>query len=137
MNKKKVFSYLFIGLLAVGATGTVTSCKDYDDDINTNKSAITELQKQLTTLQSALDQAKKDAETAHAQFATKGDIESLQTQISKLATADALQKSIDQLKELIDARGRVKTPNINNKKLVVRSCVDVQRVFVFLRKRAL
>ena len=100
MNKKKVLSYLFIGLLAVGATGTVTSCKDYDDDINTNKSAITELQKQLTTLQSALDQAKKDAETAHAQFATKGDIESLQTQISKLATADALQKAIDQLKEL-------------------------------------
>ena len=34
-------------------------------------------------------------------------------------------------------RGRVKTPNINNKKLVVRSCVDVQRVFVFLRKGAL
>ena len=32
--------------------------------------------------------------------------------------------------------GRVKTPNIN-KKLVVRSCVDVQRVFVFLRKGAL
>ena len=107
MNKKKVFSYLFIGLLTVGATGTMTSCKDYDDDINTNKSAITELQKQLTTLQSALDQAKKDAETAHAQFATKGDIESLQTQISKLATADALQKAIDQLKELIDARGCV------------------------------
>ena len=104
MNKKKVFSYLFIGLLAVGATGTVTSCKDYDDDINTNKSAITELQKQLTTLQSALEQAKKDAETAHAQYATKGDIESLQTQISKLATADALQKAIDQLKELIDAK---------------------------------
>lgn len=104
MNKKKVFSYLFIGLLAVGATGTVTSCKDYDDDINTNKSAISELQKQLTTLQSALDQAKKDAETAHAQYATKGDVESLQTQISKLATADALQKAIDQLKELINAK---------------------------------
>ena len=34
-------------------------------------------------------------------------------------------------------RGCVKTPNINNKKLVVRSCVDVQRVFVFLRKGAL
>ena len=33
----------------------------------------------------------------------------------------------------IRGRGRVKTPNINNKKLVVRSCVDVQRVFVFLR----
>ena len=33
--------------------------------------------------------------------------------------------------------GRVKTPNINKKKLVVRSCVDVQRVSVFLQKRAL
>ena len=39
--------------------------------------------------------------------------------------------------DMITARGRVKTPNINNKKLVVRSCVDVQRVFVFLQKRAL
>lgn len=104
MNKKKIFTYLFMGLLAVGATGTVTSCKDYDDDINTNKSAITELQKQLTTLQSALDQAKKDAETAHAQYATKGDVESLQKQIANLATADALQQAIDQLKALIDTK---------------------------------
>ena len=38
---------------------------------------------------------------------------------------------------LLVGGGRVKTPNINNKKLVVRSCVDVQRVFVFLRKGAL
>ena len=34
MNKSKIFSYLFIGLLATGAMGTVTSCKDYDDDIS-------------------------------------------------------------------------------------------------------
>lgn len=40
MNKKKVFSYLFIGLLTVGATGTVTSCKDYDDDINSLQEQI-------------------------------------------------------------------------------------------------
>ena len=40
MNKKKVFSYLFIGLLTVGATGTVTSCKDYDDDINSLQEKI-------------------------------------------------------------------------------------------------
>ena len=104
MNKKKVFSYLFIGLLAVGATGTVTSCKDYDDDINTNKTAISELQKQLTTLQGALDQAKADATTAHANFATKGDIKSLQTEMAKLATADALQKAIDNLTKLINGK---------------------------------
>ena len=104
MNKKKVFSYLFIGLLAVGATGTVTSCKDYDDDINTNKTAISDLQKQLATLQSALDQAKADATTAHANFATKGDIKDLQTEMAKLATADALQKAIDNLTELINGK---------------------------------
>lgn len=104
MNKKKVFSYLFIGLLAVGATGTVTSCKDYDDDINTNKTAISDLQKQLATLQTALDQAKTDAATAHANFATKSDISSLETEISKLATADALQKAIDNLTTLINSK---------------------------------
>ena len=104
MNKKKVFSYLFIGLLAVGATGTVTSCKDYDDDINTNKTAISDLQKQLATLQSALDQAKADATTAHANFATKGDIKDLQTEMAKLATADALQKAIDDLTKLINGK---------------------------------
>ena len=32
--------------------------------------------------------------------------------------------------------GRVKTPDINNKKLVVRSYMDVQRVFVFLQNSA-
>lgn len=35
MNKKLVSS-LLLGLLVVGTTGTVTSCKDYDDDINAN-----------------------------------------------------------------------------------------------------
>jgi len=104
MNKKKIFGYLFLGLLTVGATGTVTSCKDYDDDINTNKTAISDLQKQLATLQSALDQAKADATTAHANFATKGDIKDLQTEMAKLATADALQKAIDNLTELINGK---------------------------------
>lgn len=42
MNKKKVFSYLFIGLLTVGATGTMTSCKDYDEDIQNLQKQITE-----------------------------------------------------------------------------------------------
>lgn len=42
MNKKKVFSYLFIGLLAAGATGTMTSCKDYDEDIQNLQKQITE-----------------------------------------------------------------------------------------------
>lgn len=71
MNKKKVFSYLFIGLLAVGATGTVTSCKDYDDDIN--------------NLQEQIDKA-----------ALKSDVEALKTQLATAqATADAAQKKAE------------------------------------------
>lgn len=122
MNKKKVFSYLFIGLLAVGATGTVTSCKDYDDDINTNKTAISDLQKQLTSLQSALNAAKADATAAHANFATKGDIKSLQTEMAKLATADALQKAIDQLKELIN--GKVDQATYDAKVKELKTAID-------------
>lgn len=71
MNKKKVLSYLFIGLLAVGATGTVTSCKDYDDDIN--------------NLQEQIDKA-----------ALKSDVEALKTQLATAqATADAAQKKAE------------------------------------------
>ena len=55
MNKKKVFSYLFIGLLAAGATGTVTSCKDYDDDINNLQGQIDALSKTLSELQTKIN----------------------------------------------------------------------------------
>lgn len=55
MNKKKIFGYLFLGLLAVGATGTVTSCKDYDDDINKNTADIQSLQQALTKQKSDLE----------------------------------------------------------------------------------
>ncbi len=32
--KRKFFSALLMGALTLAATSTVTSCKDYDDDIN-------------------------------------------------------------------------------------------------------
>ena len=65
MNKKKIFGYLFMGLLAAGATGTVTSCKDYDDDINKNANDIKSLQQALESQKTALE----------------GEISSLKTQL--------------------------------------------------------
>lgn len=111
MNKKKIFGYLFMGLLAVGATGTVTSCKDYDDDINTNKSAIQALQQDLAKAKSDLEteisslktqletangklttlQTKVDANTADIKKA-KSDIAALE---SRLTTAENAIKSIN------------------------------------------
>ena len=74
MNKKKIFGYLFLGLLAAGATGTVTSCKDYEDDINKNASDIQSLQKALaeqkTTLENEISSLKTQLEAKDAELTT-------------------------------------------------------------------
>ena len=90
-----------MGALTIASVSTFTSCKDYDDDINMNTSQIKDLQEQLKTLQTALDQAKNDATTAHANFATKADLNSLQTEVAKLVTAEKLQEAIDDLNDII------------------------------------
>jgi len=111
MNKKKIFGYLFMGLLAAGATGTVTSCKDYDDDINNNKSAIQALQSDLakakTDLESEISSLKTQLETANGTLTTlsgkvdantaditkaKSDIAGLE---ARLKTAEDAIKSIN------------------------------------------
>ncbi|MBW0020648.1 hypothetical protein V7T09_03645 [Segatella copri] len=99
--KRKYFSALLMGALTIASVSTFTSCKDYDDDINMNTSQIKDLQEQLKTLQTALDQAKNDATTAHANFATKADLNSLQTEVANLVTAEKLQKAIDDLNAII------------------------------------
>ena len=111
MNKKKIFGYLFMGLLAAGATGTVTSCKDYDDDINNNKSAIQTLQSDLATakanLESEISSLKTQLETANGKLTTltsqvaanTADITKAQSDIaalqSRLATAESTLQSIN------------------------------------------
>ena len=102
--KKRILSSLLMGALFVASMSMFTSCKDYDDDINSNTASIEKLQTQLTTLQTALDQAKSDAATAHATYALKSDVTSLQTEIAKLATAESLQTAIADLKTLINAK---------------------------------
>lgn len=111
MNKKKIFGYLFLGLLAVGATGTVTSCKDYDDDINKNTADIQTLQSDLTKAKSDLENEisslKQELETANGKLTTlqnqvttnttdltkaKSDIAALE---SRLATAESTLQNIN------------------------------------------
>jgi len=72
--KKKLFFKLFI-FAVIGAFVTVTSCKDYDDDINNLQDQIEklaskdDLTSQLSTLQSAITAAQ----TAASNAATKAD----------------------------------------------------------------
>jgi TolA-binding protein len=87
MNKKLVSS-LLLGLLVVGTTGTVTSCKDYDDDINANTQAINDVK-------SALETCKTSCEASIAGLKTQleaksGEIATLTSQLATVkATADA------------------------------------------------
>ena len=74
MNRK-FFNLLLMGALAVTAIGSVSSCKDYDDDINNlqdqiNKVAlqtsVDELKTQLANVKSTAESAQADATSALA-----------------------------------------------------------------------
>lgn len=99
MNKKKILTYLFIGLLAAGATGTVTSCKDYDDDINANKTEINNLKTTVSTLEQSLNTAKTDLQKqitdAKADYTAK--IAAAQTALQNAINQKADQTTVDAL----------------------------------------
>lgn len=48
--RKKVFSALLFGTLAVVSTGSLVSCKDYDDDITNLQNQINELNTLVKTI---------------------------------------------------------------------------------------
>ena len=53
--KRKYFSVLLMGALAVASTSMVTSCKDYDDDIQNLQQQIDNLSKTIEGLQSQIN----------------------------------------------------------------------------------
>lgn len=53
--KRKYFSALLMGALAIASVSTFTSCKDYDDDINNLQSQIDALSKTLSELQTKIN----------------------------------------------------------------------------------
>ena len=113
--KRKIFSKLLMVAMLVASVSMFVSCKDYDDDIKKNSDAISSLQQTLNNLQSALDQAKSDAATAHATFATKVElgqvdtaVKALQDEIKNLAKVSALEDAIAEVNAAI-AKGATAT----------------------------
>jgi len=89
--KRKIFSKLLMGAFLIASISSFVSCKDYDDDIKKNTDAIGALQTTVNNLQSALDAAKAEANTAHAAFALKTQVASDIAAATKgLATEDAV-----------------------------------------------
>jgi len=89
--------------------GGIVSCSDdYDDDIKRIESETGAFSTQLTALQAALEQAKSDAQTAHAKFVTQNELNNVEAaakaaaqEAAATAKAEALTEAINQCKALI------------------------------------
>ena len=105
MNKKFLSAILF-GALMVTSTGTFVSCKDYDDDIenlqgqvDTNKSAISALESQLSSLNNAGADAKAKAESALAKAEAAKAAGDEAKAAAEAAAAAAAQAKVDAIAE--------------------------------------
>ncbi len=110
--KRKYFSALLMGALTVAAMSTVTSCKDYDDDINhlqkeiddlsTFKTVKTDLETEISNLKTQLEAADGQLQEAINKKASTEDLEKLAARVasleSQIKTAEDANAT---LKELI------------------------------------
>lgn len=117
--KRKYFSALLMASLALASTSMVTSCKDYDDDINSLKQEITNnattltklveekqtnLSTELTTLKSQQSTLEKSLENAQATL--NAAIEKAKTDANAYAdvqAAAAQQAAIEAAKANVDS----------------------------------
>lgn len=91
--KKKLFFKLFI-FAVIGALVTVTSCKDYDDDIS-------RLDTDLAAAQSSLQAAVTELNTLKTQIATKAD-QSAVSQAVATAKTEAINTALANATELLN-----------------------------------
>ena len=102
MNKKFLNAVLFGALLA-SSTGTFTSCKDYDDDINGLQEQIDANKKTLdeksAALQSALDAANQEIAAAKAAAATAQTAADKAAEVAAAAKEAAAQAKADAIAE--------------------------------------
>ena len=107
-----------MGAFLFASTSVVTSCKDYDDDINDLKALINDDKAALETakqdLQSKIDKLSGDLSKA------QGELETLKKEAANHATKTELQKEIDDRKAAISGlESRLQTAetaltNLNN-----------------------
>ena len=88
--KKRFFGILLMGAMVIASMSMFTSCKDYDDDINSVKNDVTALRTELatlkTTLTNDLSTAKSQLESAIAAKASATDLANLAARVAALET---------------------------------------------------
>lgn len=110
MNKKYLSVFLFSALF-MGTAGTFTSCKDYDDDIESLQGQIdsqgTSLESELSSINSSissLQSAQSSLEAAISSAESAAEAAALEAQTTAIATAAAaLEEARATLQEAIDA----------------------------------
>ena len=124
--KRKYFSVMLMAAMTVASTSMVTSCKDYDDDINGLRTEITNNATTLTALvnekvnnlttelntlksqQTTLEQALKDAQSSLDAAIKKAETDSkayadVQAAAAQKAAIEAAQKNLDDAVKTINA----------------------------------
>jgi len=97
--KRKIFSKLLMGALLVASVSSFTSCKDYDDDINSLKESVAKaaLQSNLEALTQQVNSVKTTAESALSTAnaaGTKVDLDAVKKTAND-ALKDAAQGILD------------------------------------------
>ncbi len=92
--KKRIFSSLLMGALFLASMSMFTSCKDYDDDINSLKSDVATINTSLTTTKSSLESEiaslKTQLEAADATLSTAVGDEATRAKAAEVALAARL-----------------------------------------------
>ncbi len=99
---------MLMGALVVASTSMVTSCKDYDDDINANTTEINNLKSQIATLESALSTCRTECATnlANAKNELQSKIDALETELGNAKAG--LQAAVDaNASNIADLQGKV------------------------------
>lgn len=146
--KKKLFFKLFI-FAVIGSLVTMTSCKDYDDDINGLETDVSSLKTELTTLdsnitsaQTAATQALSKAQEALAAAQAAGkatDVAALQAEVTaikaQLTELSGLKAEVTALmtelqtanaKQLADIKAEVQTLSDQLKAMLGGMVTDVE-----------
>jgi len=96
--KKKLFSMLLLGACFLASMSLFTSCKDYDDDIKSNKAEIVALRSELLTVKTNLEQSLNTEKSAY-----ETQIAALKAQLESAISNKADQSTVDELKTKLDS----------------------------------
>ena len=146
--KKRLFGTLLMGAMFIASMSMFTSCKDYDDDINKNKDAISALQQTVGTLESKLAALEsthnKDIqdlntkisslnaaiEKANNEHATKVELQNavaaLEKSIADLAAIAATKEALAEAQKLLDEKKADKTALEELQKTLAAADADLQ-----------